>query len=205
MYIYTYIYIYIYARHSIGENRLCSLYPHISLSPYLSVFLWLPLSTSQSLLFPLLSPPYPFRLLRLDCFAGRECLNQSHSSIFSMSRLYDTMCDNPIRHNYYLIQGHACKQTLSGASIHPEAMMHFSPVFRFPLFTKNFSDSVENFPNFTFSNKIYRFSSARISDDFFSAIDHKFRIPPIFAIPIYFTFPLFREILHFPHTFQNSL
>src|SRR6218665_2807220 len=38
------------------------------------------------------------------------------------------------------------------ASIPPEAMMHF-PLFHIspPLFPKNFSDSVEKFPNFTFS------------------------------------------------------
>src|SRR6218665_1061092 len=52
---------YICTRCSIGDYRLCSLYLPFSLS--LSVFLWL--SPSLSLLFPILSPPHPFRLLVL--------------------------------------------------------------------------------------------------------------------------------------------
>ena len=53
----------------------------------------------------------------------------------------------------------------------PEVKMHFPLVSKFPLFPKNFSDSVENFPDFTFSDKIFRFSSAKISDDLFKVID----------------------------------
>src|SRR6218665_1167163 len=49
-----------------------------------------------------------------------------------------------------------------------------SPVSDFPLFPKKISDSVENFPNFTFSHNIFLFSSAKISDDLFLVIDYKF-------------------------------
>src|SRR6218665_1011659 len=34
-----------------------------------------------------------------------------------------------------------------------DAMMHFPPVSDFPPISENFPDSVENFPNFTFSQK----------------------------------------------------
>jgi len=49
----------------------------------------------------------------------------------------------------------------------PEAMMHFPPVSDFPPFPKHFSDSVDNFPNFTFSRKISQFSSAKISENYY--------------------------------------
>src|SRR6218665_435344 len=49
----------------------------------------------------------------------------------------------------------------------PEAMMHFPPVSDFPLFPKHFSDSVDNFPNFTFSRKISQFSSAKVSENYY--------------------------------------
>jgi len=39
---------------------------------------------------------------------------------------------------------------LQGRPSHPEVMMHFPSVLDFPLFQINFSDSVENFPNFFF-------------------------------------------------------
>ena len=55
---------------------------------------------------------------------------------------------------------------------------------------EKFSDSVENVPNFTFSRKISRFSSAKISDDLFLVIDHKFRIYPLFSLFQYIS-PLF--------------
>src|SRR6218665_397736 len=52
-----------------------------------------------------------------------------------------------------------------GASTPPEAMMHF-PLFPISsLFPKKISDFLENFPNVTFSDKISRFSSVKISDD----------------------------------------
>src|SRR6218665_2587636 len=73
------------------------------------------------------------------------------------------------------------------ASIPPEAIMHYPPCFRFPPIFEKFSDSVENFTNFTFSRKISRFSSAEISDDLILVTDHKFRIlPPIFPVSVHF-------------------
>src|SRR6218665_489109 len=76
--------------------------------------------------------------------------------------------------------------------VHPsEAMMHF-PLFHIsPLF----SDSVENFPNFTFSRKIFPFSSAKISDDLFE-------FPPYFAC--FSTFlSCFAEIIIPPPFFEQ--
>src|SRR6218665_1135903 len=63
-------------------------------------------------------------------------------------------------------------------------MMHFPPVSDFPPTFEKFSDSVENF---TFSRKISRFSSAKISDDLFlqSSTTH-FEFPPIFPVSVYF-------------------
>ena len=54
----------------------------------------------------------------------------------------------------------------TGASIPPEAMVHF-PLFQIPPIFEKFSDSVENFQNFSFSREISRISSAKISDDLF--------------------------------------
>src|SRR6218665_1203360 len=69
-------------------------------------------------------------------------------------------------------------------------------------------DSVENFHNFIFSRKNFRFSSAKISDYLFLVIDHKFRIPPYFQIspsfPCFCTFlPMFHQNYYFPPTFTN--
>ena len=78
------------------------------------------------------------------------------------------------------------------------------PLFQIsPLFSKKFSDSVENFKNFTFSRKSSRFSSAKISDDFFLFIDHKFHISPLFSLFQYIS-PLFRENYSFPLISQIS-
>src|SRR6218665_1079124 len=70
---------------------MLSISAFLSLSPSLAPsFSGCPpyLFLSQSLLFPILSPPHPFRLLRLDCFAGWESLNQSLRLIFSKSGVY---------------------------------------------------------------------------------------------------------------------
>jgi len=76
------------------------------------------------------------------------------------------------------------------------------PLFQIPSVSEKFSHSVENFPNFTFSRKIFRFSSTKISDDLFSFLvnNHKFRIP-LFSL-FQYIFPLFRQN-YFPHTFTN--
>src|SRR6218665_2404065 len=84
----------------------------------------------------------------------------------------------------------------------PEAMMHFPPVSDFPTIFDKISASVENFQNVIFSRKSFRFSSAKISDDLFLVIDHKFRISPYF--PCFSTFPPVRENYYFSPTFKNS-
>src|SRR6218665_1006274 len=88
-----------------------------------------------------------------------------------------------------------------------EAMMHFPPILDIPHIFKKFSDSVENFQNFTFSRKISRFSPAKISDDFvnfliFLVIDHKFRISPLFSLFQYISLLVSRKLL-FPPTLKN--
>jgi len=87
--------------------------------------------------------------------------------------------------------------------VHPsEAMMHFAPCFRFPpLFQTNFSDSVQNFPVFSFREKNFGFHSPKfISDDLFLVIAHKYEI-----FPLYFRInfpPYFGKIFRSP-TLQN--
>ena len=49
----------------------------------------------------------------------------------------------------------------------PEVMMHFPPCFIFLPVSEKFSHSLENVPNFTFSRKLFRFSSAKISCELF--------------------------------------
>src|SRR6218665_340650 len=66
----------------------------------------------------------------------------------------------------------------------------FPSVSDFPRIFEKFSDSVDNFLHFTFSRKISPFSSAKISDDLFLVIDHKFRISPLFSLFRSFSFPL---------------
>ena len=78
----------------------------------------------------------------------------------------------------------------------PEAIIHFPPCFRFPPIFDKFSDSEENFQNFTFSRKFFRFSSAKISDDLFQLSTTNFEFPPIFPVSVHFT--LFRENYYFP-------
>ena len=88
--------------------------------------------------------------------------------------------------------------------IHPSLRQWYTPpVSDFPLFPKEFSDSVENFPNFTFSQKCFSISSAKISDELFLIIDYKFWISPsIFAFSLHF--PSISGKLLFPPTFANS-
>jgi len=78
----------------------------------------------------------------------------------------------------------------------------FPPCFRFsPIFEKC-SDSVKNFQHFTFSRKISRFSSAKISHDFF--FSHQPQIP----ISVHFP-PCFAKIIippaleNFPLVLEN--
>src|SRR6218665_3612413 len=80
-------------------------------------------------------------------------------------------------------------------------MMHFPSVSNFPhIFEKI---SVEHFQNFTFSRKISRiFSSAKISDDLFLVIDHKFRISPLLSL-FQYIFPPVSQKLLFPPSFDK--
>ena len=81
--------------------------------------------------------------------------------------------------------------------------MHF-PLFQISLlFPTNLSDSVENFPNFTFSRKISRFSSAKISDDLFLSHRLKILIPHLFSLFHYILPPISRK-LSFPLLLQIS-
>src|SRR6218665_2851000 len=82
-------------------------------------------------------------------------------------------------------------------------MMHFPPVSDFPPISEKFSDFLKNLKNFTFSRKISSLSSAKISDDFFLVIDHKFLISPLFSLFRCIS-PLFRENYSFPLLLQIS-
>ena len=78
----------------------------------------------------------------------------------------------------------------------PEAMMHF-PLFQISaLFPKNIWHSAGNFPDFTFSRRNFRFSSAKISD-FFTT---NFQFP---YFPCFTAFsPYFAKIIVSPY-FKN--
>ena len=84
----------------------------------------------------------------------------------------------------------------------PEAMMHFPLCFRFPPVSKKFSDSTENFPNFTFSRKYFLIF---ISQNFWwlFLVNHKFRISPLFSLFQYIS-PLFQQNYSFPPTLTIS-
>jgi len=81
-----------------------------------------------------------------------------------------------------------------------------SPLFQIPSFFRKNSQtppSVENFHNFTFFEKISRFSSAKISDDLFS---HRLKISNFYNIfDLSVIFPLFRINFHFPLLLQIPL
>src|SRR6218665_2487719 len=92
-----------------------------------------------------------------------------------------------------------CPRGKISRGVHPpEAMMHFPTCFRFPPIFEKFSDSVENFQNFTFSRKI----SAKISDDHFSSHRPQISNFPLFPLFQYIS-PLFRENYYFSPAFKN--
>jgi len=78
-------------------------------------------------------------------------------------------------------------------------MMHFPLVSEFPLFPKNLSDSVENFPDFTFSEKISDFHPQKFLMTFFSHRLQISKFPPQFR-----SSPYFGEISHSSLLFKNS-
>jgi|SRR6218665_3606964 len=86
-----------------------------------------------------------------------------------------------------------------GASIPPEAMMHFPPVSDFPLISKKIVKSMETFSNFTFSQKLFDFHPPKFLMSYFFVIDYKqiLNFPPIFAVSVHFL--LFRENYYFPY------
>ena len=88
------------------------------------------------------------------------------------------------------------ESVLTGASIPPEAMMHFPPVSDFPPVFEKIFDFLENFKNFTFPEKISHFHPPKFLTTFILVINHKFRIFTAFP-------PLNRENLLFPPTFLN--
>src|SRR6218665_893367 len=77
----------------------------------------------------------------------------------------------------------------------------FPPCFRFPPYFRKIFGLSEFFYNFTFSRKISSLSSAKISDDFFLVINHKFRISSYFRS--FSTFPPVSRKLFFPPYFYN--
>src|SRR6218665_2646612 len=79
---------------------------------------------------------YTRAFIHLVCCAFSSCLNVCSVFIFYVKRF--------LKCSYSW--GQSFSHLHAGASIPPEAMMHF-PCFRFPLFSTKFSDSVENFPN----------------------------------------------------------
>jgi len=90
----------------------------------------------------------------------------------------------------------------AGRGVHtPWGNDAFLPVSHFPLFPKKISDSAENFPDLTFSQKKFRFSSAKISDNLLS-LTTNFEFPLYF--PCFDSFsPLISGNFSFPLTFAK--
>jgi len=81
--------------------------------------------------------------------------------------------------------------------------MHSPSVSDFPSVSEKISDSVENFRNFTFSRKFFRFSSAKISDDVLLSSTTNFANFPLFSVFKYIS-PLFLKKYSFPLFFKIS-
>src|SRR6218665_3791544 len=96
-----------------------------------------------------------------------------------------------------------CTSLKPGASIPLEAMRHFPPPGSdFPPIFEKFSDSVENFKNFTFPEKFLNFHSPKFLMTFFKSSTTNFEFLPYF--PCFNAFPpRFRENYYFPPTFKN--
>src|SRR6218665_1443822 len=92
-----------------------------------------------------------------------------------------------------------------GASIPPETMMHFPPLFQIsPLFQKNFRTFWKFLTILPFPVKFLDFHPPKFLTFFFSQrpqISNFPHFPPIFAISVHF--PPFRENYSFPPTFTN--
>src|SRR6218665_573947 len=86
---------------------------------------------------------------------------------------------------------------INARGVHPsEAMMHSLPLFQISSYFRKIFRLSKNFQTLTFSRKISRFSSAKISDDFFSPRPQilNFLLFSLFR----YIFPLFCEIFYFP-------
>src|SRR6218665_1149506 len=79
-------------------------------------------------------------------------------------------------------------QHFAGASIPPETMMHFPPLFQIsPLFLENFRTFWKISTILPFPEKFLDFHLPKFLMTFFLVIDHKFLIfPPIFAVSVHF-------------------
>src|SRR6218665_1111638 len=73
------------------------------------------------------------------------------------------------------------KSLRAGASIPPEAMMHFPPVSDFPLFSRIFLTFWKISEILPFSYKISHFHPPKFLTTFFLFIHHKFLISPFFT------------------------
>src|SRR6218665_3957292 len=82
-------------------------------------------------------------------------------------------------------------------------MMHFPPASDCPPRSEKFLDFKKKVKNVTFSGKIFRLSSAKISDDLFFSHRPQISNSPLFSLFQYIS-PLFRENFSFPLLFQIS-
>jgi len=83
----------------------------------------------------------------------------------------------------------------TGASIPPEAMMHFPPFSDFPLFSKKFQTLWKSFNILPFPETFLDFHPSKFLMTFFS---HRPQISNSPYFPCFSTFPLFRENYYFP-------
>src|SRR6218665_1652623 len=86
-------------------------------------------------------------------------------------------------HTYIYITSHCLRQWFpTGASIHPEAMMHFPPVSDFPLFLTNLLIFWKMSKILPLPEKISHFHPPKFLTTFFLVIDsQKFIISPYFS------------------------
>jgi len=99
-------------------------------------------------------------------------------------------------------ESHLCNQG------HPSPLRPWCispPVSDFPPISEKFSDFLKNFNNLTFSRKISWLSAAKISDDLFLVIDHKFRISPLLSLFRYIFPPVSRKLFFPPYFNKFSL
>src|SRR6218665_3149624 len=114
-------------------------------------------------------------------------------------------CLYTVMHSYRSMGYWLCLNclTCSEASIPPETMMHFPPLFQiFPLFSKNFQTPWKICQLLPFPDKFFHFHPPKFLMTFFLVIDHKFRISPLFSLFSYIS-PSFPKIFISPPTSTN--